>query len=194
MKKKLSNKQNFFIKEYLIDFNATQAAIRAGYSKKRADQIGYENLRKPEIQRSIQKQIKKRCDRLEISADRVLKERARIAFFDIRKLFNKNGTLKQVHELDDDTAAAVNSIILDAKIGKNTDGEFVSSSFIKIVKTLNKDKSLEALEKHLGLYEKDNDQKGNLDQEARNQFMEDLFKSISAATGRGLPAPVGKKK
>lgn len=74
-----STRQNLFAQEYLIDFNATQAAIRAGYSTTSAYSIGSENLRKPEIQYRIQREIADRSKRTEIRADDVLRELARIA-------------------------------------------------------------------------------------------------------------------
>ncbi|SDG47854.1 terminase small subunit [Desulfosporosinus hippei] len=69
---KLTAKQKKFITEYLIDLNATQAAIRAGYSPKTSYSIGQENLKKPEIQNAIQKAKEKRAERTEITADMVL--------------------------------------------------------------------------------------------------------------------------
>lgn len=77
---KLTEKQKRFCEEYLIDFNATQAALRAGYSQKTAYSIGDENLRKPEIQSEIQFLIKKRSERTGINADSVIKELVKIAF------------------------------------------------------------------------------------------------------------------
>lgn len=65
-------KQEAFVREYLIDLNATQAAIRAGYSAKTAGQIGDENLKKPEIKAAIQEAIKKREKRTRITQDYVL--------------------------------------------------------------------------------------------------------------------------
>lgn len=80
MANKLTPKQRRFIDEYLIDLNATQAAIRAGYSKKTAQQIGAENLSKPVIQAEIQKRQAKLQNKLEITQERVLQELAAIAF------------------------------------------------------------------------------------------------------------------
>lgn len=71
-KNKLTPKQELFCKEYLIDLNATQAAIRAGYSKKTAYSIGEENLKKPELARRIQEQVDKRSAKTEITANYVL--------------------------------------------------------------------------------------------------------------------------
>ena len=79
---KLTEKQKRFCEEYLIDFNATQAALRAGFSQKTAYSIGDENLRKPEIQSEIQSLIKKRSERTGINADIVIKELVKIALAD----------------------------------------------------------------------------------------------------------------
>jgi phage terminase small subunit len=69
---KLTAKQQAFIKEYLIDLNSTQAAIRAGYSKKTAKEIGCENLTKPHVNEAIEEAMNKRSEKLEITAEYVL--------------------------------------------------------------------------------------------------------------------------
>lgn len=76
---KLTAKQKVFVEEYLIDLNATQAAIRAGYSLKTANRIATENLSKPVIQAEIQKRMKDREERTEITQDFVLRELYAIA-------------------------------------------------------------------------------------------------------------------
>jgi len=72
MAKELTPKQQMFCKEYLIDLNATQAAIRAGYSEKTSSRIGPELLGKTWIQSAIQAQMDKRAARVEVTADDVL--------------------------------------------------------------------------------------------------------------------------
>ena len=76
----LTPKQKLFVDEYLVDLNATQAAIRAGYSEKTAYSIGNENLMKPEIAKAIQNAQQKRQGRTEITQDRVVQEIADNAF------------------------------------------------------------------------------------------------------------------
>ena len=76
---KLSAKQILFVSEYLIDLNATQAAIRAGYSKKTAQRIGSENLSKPLIHLEIVRKLKKTTDKLDISAEYVLSSLKNVA-------------------------------------------------------------------------------------------------------------------
>ncbi len=95
MKKKLTAKQQLFCKEYLVDLNATQAAIRAGYSKKTAYSIGFENLKKPEIQEEIQKNADKRAKKVEIDANYVLGNIKEIGERCMKKeSFKETGALK----------------------------------------------------------------------------------------------------
>ena len=82
-KGKLTEKQQRFVDEYLIDLNATQAAIRAGYSVKTADAIGCENLTKPNIQQAIAEHMAERSRRTGVNQDRVVLELAKIACFSI---------------------------------------------------------------------------------------------------------------
>lgn len=124
----LNAKQRRFVDEYLIDLNATQAAIRAGYSTKRADAIGYENLRKPEIQAVITERMDDRSKRTEITQDRVLQELAKLGFADIRKAVKWGDGIAVAHpdsgemvvsngialissdSIDDDTAASISEV------------------------------------------------------------------------------------
>lgn len=88
---KLTEKQKLFVKEYLIDFNATRAAKAAGYSEKTAYAMGKENLRKPQIKKLLEKEKEKRNKRVNLSADLVINELRRIGFsneFDLEG-FNK---------------------------------------------------------------------------------------------------------
>ena len=94
MRPKLTAKQRTFIQEYLIDLNATQAAIRAGYSKKTAQQVGSQNLSKLVIQTSIQKAMKQRSERTGITAVKVLDAIAEIGFADFSEDIRVSDKLK----------------------------------------------------------------------------------------------------
>lgn len=160
----LTPKQRAFVREYLIDLNATQAAIRAGYSEDTARAIGAENLTKPDIASAIEAAMKSRAERTDITADRVLKELAKIGFADIRKAVkwqsamiteedNPDGgdiaviktvvtnTVQMVasDELDDETAAAI------AEVSQNTTGG------VKI-KLHDKRAALVDIGRHLGMF------------------------------------------
>lgn len=110
----LNPRQRTFCAEYLIDFNATRAARAAGYSKETSGQIGHELLKNVEIAAEIQRLMEAQGQRLEMTADDVLREIVKIAKADRRNLVDENGRAKGLHELDDVTAAAVDGY----KIGK----------------------------------------------------------------------------
>ena len=156
--RKLAPMQSVFVQEYLIDLNATQAAIRAGYSAKTAEQQGYQLLQKPSVQAAIAERQKEREQRTAVTADRVLLEAARLALFDPRKLFNDDGSPKGITELDDDTAAAVAGIeVVEQFEGSGRDRVFVG--YLKKYRIADKNSALEKLFRHHGLYERDNEQK-----------------------------------
>lgn len=94
----LTPKQRRFVEEYLIDLNATQAAIRAGYSAATANQIGPELLAKPHIQAAIAEALAERSKRTKIDADWLLTRLADEAEADIADLYADDGTLKPVRE------------------------------------------------------------------------------------------------
>ncbi|MCB1704619.1 MAG: terminase small subunit [Halioglobus sp.] len=97
-KRKLTAKQVRFVQEYLIDLNATQAAIRAGYSSKTAAAIGSENLRKPDIAACISGKIAARSERLRIDADYVLNRLVAEVEADMVDLYDDNNRLRPVHQ------------------------------------------------------------------------------------------------
>jgi len=154
----LTAKQKCFVQEYLVDLNATQAAIRAGYSEKTAYSAGQRLLKNVEVQKAITKAKAKRSNRTEITADRVLQELARIGFADIRKAVawgrspldteadeaQPNGLgifpveLMPSSQMDDDTAAAVSEVSLTAQGVK--------------IKLHDKLSALEKIGKHLGMF------------------------------------------
>lgn len=138
-KGQLTPKQAAFVAEYLLDLNATQAAIRAGYSPKTAAFIGAENLKKPNIDAAIQAAQQERARRTEISQDNVLTEIARLAFLDPRRFYAPDGSLVAIPDLPDDVAAAVA-------------GMEVSPEGIRKVKLADKLKALELAARHLGMF------------------------------------------
>lgn len=145
----LTPKQKRFVAEYLVDLNATAAARRAGYSAKTADRIGPELLGKTCVSEAIQQAIQEREKRTEITQDMVLRETAKLAFFDIRKMFDKDGKPLDIPKLDADTAAAL--VGLDVQDVADNDGDYVG--FVKKYKMADKLKALELLGRHLGTWE-----------------------------------------
>ena len=185
MKKRLSPKQKLFVDEYLIDLNASAAARRAGYSPKWINANVQRTLQNTAIQAEIQKRMAARSERTAVTQDRVILEYARLAFLDPRKFFDENGRLISIHKLSEDVAAAIAGI--DVK--RLVVGEDEAPAELVKIKLTDKRASLQDVARHLGMFEKDNAQRGKVDQEARQAFMADLFSAIGSATGRGLPKP-----
>lgn len=149
----LTVKQAIFCQEYIVDFNATQAAIRSGYSEKTAKEIGCENLTKPNIKQKIDKLIDDRAKRTEITADRVLVELSRLAFADIRDIFTDDGGLLKPSDMGDDIASSVQSVEVVTRLDgeKDSDGNQVPE-YVHRIKLSDKKASLELLGKHLKLF------------------------------------------
>lgn len=95
---RLTPKQSLFIQEYLVDLNATKAAIRSGYSKKTAAQMGAENLTKPVITQAIMSAMNNRTETVETSAKYVLDRLYQEVEADLADLYDIDGSLKHVRE------------------------------------------------------------------------------------------------
>lgn len=149
--KRLTPKQALFVQEYLVDLNATQAAIRAGYSEDTAHAIGYENLNKPELSTAIQKALDLRAERTGITADKVLVELSKLGFADVRQIFSTDGKLKNIHDLPDDIAASVQSVEVVTRPAQDEDGNR-TVEYVHKIKLADKKGPLELLGKHLSVF------------------------------------------
>ena len=142
---KLTDKQQTFVDEYLIDLNATQAAIRAGYSVKNADKIGSELLGKTRVSEAIGKALAERSKRTGINADRIVMELAKIALVNPDDVVHFNSaTVKDSASRDD--LAAIASV--KVKTIPTEDGDIIERE----VKFYDKNRALEQLGKHLGMF------------------------------------------
>jgi phage terminase small subunit len=146
----LSHKQSRFVAEYLVDGNATQAATRAGYSAKTAKSQGQRLLTKVDIAQAIAAGQKAANAKAELTADMVRNRLRQIIQHDIRKLYDAAGNLKPVHELDDDTAAAVCSV--EVQVERNKDGDAAKTiTQTHRVKTVDVARAVELGMRHFGL-------------------------------------------
>lgn len=141
---KLTEKQRLFVEEYLIDLNATQAAIRAGYSAKTADVQGSRMLGNVKVQQAIAEAMAKRSKRTGVNQDRVVLELAKLAFVKMTDLVDSEGRIKT--NATDDDLSCIESIKY-----KESDNEF-GGSVEREVKISSKLKALELLGKHLGMW------------------------------------------
>lgn len=153
MAAKLTPKQALFVQEYLVDLNATQAAIRAGYSEDTAGAIGHENLNKPGISTAIQNAMDLRAERTGITVDRVLVQLARMGFADIRQIFTEGGHLRDIASLPEDVAASVQSVEVVTRPGAEVDENGNRTiEYVHKIKLADKKGALELLGKHLSLF------------------------------------------
>ena len=158
----MTKKQKRFVEEYLIDLNATQAAIRAGYSPHTAKDIGCENLAKPNIAAAISQAMAERSRRTGINQDRVLQELVRIGFAKITDVVDPE-TAKILADASEDDLACIQSI----KIKPN---EFGTEREVKKKK---KKAALVDLGKHLGLFKDKVELSGDMDLNITIDYGED---------------------
>lgn len=140
----MTQKQKRFVDEYLIDLNATQAAIRAGYSTESARSIGSALLKKPEVRARIDKAMAERSKRTGVNQDRIIRELARVAFLNASNVIDTKDATVLADAMDDDTAA-----IASVKV-KQTFGDY--ESIEREVKFADKLKALELLGRHQGMF------------------------------------------
>ncbi|AUQ74767.1 terminase small subunit [Phaeobacter piscinae] len=150
---KLNEKQKRFAEEYLIDLNATQAAIRAGYSERTAEQQGYQLLQKTSVMEAVRDAQEARSKRTEITQDKVLQELAKVAFSDLRKVLTTGGALIDAQDWEDDVAGFVSSV----EVVKKPSGEYDEDGnpiidHVHKIRAWDKMAALEKLGKHLGMF------------------------------------------
>lgn len=146
--------QAAFVREYVVDTNASGAAKRAGYSEDTADTIGSSLMKKPSVKAAIDKRLVERSQRLEIRADEVLRALAELAFFDPGDVIDFTGEDSIALKRPCDIPAAARRGITSIKVKRYVEGKGESARQVEVVELKFVDK-LEALSKcmrHLGLY------------------------------------------
>lgn len=151
MNEKLTLRQELFVLEFIKDLNATQAAIRAGYSKSGAQQEGSRQLSNAVVQAAIAKAMAERMQRVQVDADFVLRELLAIARLDLAEVYDEAGNLKPIHDMPPHARKAIAGIeAVEEWSGKGKDRSFVG--YTKKLKLWDKTKALEMLGRHLALF------------------------------------------
>jgi phage terminase small subunit len=140
-----------FIKEYLIDQNATRAAIAAGYKESTARFEGSRLLTDANVKAQIQEANAKINAKLEVTVENVRRELARLAFFDPRQFLNPDGSAKLITDLDDDTAAALAGFET-AELFTGSGEDRALAGYVKKFKLADKGMNLERLGRHLKMF------------------------------------------
>lgn len=165
----LTQKQKLFIDEYLIDLNATQAAIRAGYSPRNADKIGSELLGKTRVSDAIKTAMAERSKRTGINQDRILMELAKIALVNPEKVVNFDEATIREDALPEDLAAVAS---VKVKRFPTKDGEGIERE----IKFYDKTKALDLAGRHLGMFKDKLELSGGLDTEKTK--LDDLLQQM----------------
>lgn len=148
---KIEPKQQRFADEYLVDSNATAAAIRAGYSARSARVTSAKLLKNPRVAAYIAERRNRIATKLEITTERILEEARRLAFVDPANLVHPDGKLKGIHEIDENTRAAIASVEvveICEGVGKNRRRVGTTTKF----KLWDKNPAIERLFKHFDLF------------------------------------------
>ena len=140
----LTDKQEMFCREYLIDLNATQAAIRAGYSDKTANRTAHENLSKPDIQNRIAELKAQRNDEVRINSAYVLRRLVEIDQMDVLDILTESGDLKPIRDWPLSWRTTLSGLDIQA-----ISGEEGTAAIMKKIKWPDKVKNLELLGKHI---------------------------------------------
>lgn len=142
---KLTDKQELFAREYLKDLNATQAAIRAGYSEKTAKEVGYENLTKPHVLELVAELKAQRVEQTGIDAAYVLRRLTEIDQMDVLDILLANGELKPIK----DWPKVWRTTLSGMDVVEMASAE--SAALLKKIKWPDKVKNLELLGKHVNV-------------------------------------------
>lgn len=168
----LTDKQEMFCREYLIDLNATQAAIRAGYSVKTANRTASENLSKPDIQSRITELKAQRNDRVAVNADYVLKRLIDIDQMDVLDILRDNGTLKPISQWPKCWRTTLSGMDISTTI-QNYD-ETTTETILKKIKWPDKVKNLELLGRHVDVQAWREQVKSDLTVQGLSDLMDEL--------------------
>lgn len=165
----LTKKQKLFVEEYLIDLNATQAAIRAGYSPETANEQGSRMLANVSIRNEIDKRMAERSRRTGINQDRILMELAKIALVNPEKVVNfDEATIREDAQPED--LAAIASV--KVKRFPTKDGEGIERE----IKFYDKTKALDLAGRHLGMFKDKVEISGSL--EIEKTKLDDLIQQM----------------
>lgn len=147
---KLNAQQERFVAQYLVDLNATQAAIRAGYSAKTAKSIGHRFMASPAIQAAVQAAQAKHLAKVDLTAENVLEQLRRIVMFDPASIYDGAGNLLPVKDMPPEARAVLSGVDVD-QIFTGTGEERTQTGIVTKVRFWNKGDSIKAAMAHLAL-------------------------------------------
>ena len=160
----LNERRQRFVAEYLIDLNGTQAAIRAGYSPRTANEQAARLLADASVRAAVDEQMAERAERTKVTQDRVLQELARIGFADLRDAASWTSAGMELiasGELAVDTSAAIKEVKVVRTITRGKD-DYEQERVEQRVAMHDKRAALETIGKHLGMFTERVHHEGNV--------------------------------
>ncbi len=148
----LTPKQSRFVDEYLVDLNATQAAVRAGYSAKTANEQGARLLAKASVQAAVQSRMKQREQRTQVDADYVIKRLQEIDQMDVFDILNDDMSLKPISQWPRTWRLSISGIDLSELVMGGESEQDRTVRLLKKIKWPDKVKNLELLGRHFGIF------------------------------------------
>ncbi|MET3998835.1 terminase small subunit [Marinobacterium sp. MBR-109] len=148
MARKLTDKQQRFVEEYLIDLNATQAAIRAGYSPKTADSQAVQLLRKTQVQEAIAAGKQERSEKTAIDATYVLNRLVEIDQMDVLDILDDDGHMRPVSQWPKVWRTTLSGVDIN-RLKTIGEGDDAIESVLQKIKWPDKVKNLELIGKHV---------------------------------------------
>lgn len=148
---KWTDKEKVFVHEYLTDNCGKDAAIRAGYSVRTAVKIAAELLQKPHIRGWLDERIEQKCEKLDVTVERIVQELALIGFQNLAGAFNKDNSLKSIADMPEDIQRVISGIDIDELFeGRGEDREHIG--YTKKIRSWNKVDALKLLGQHLKMF------------------------------------------
>lgn len=143
-KEGLTNQQDLFCREYIANnMNGTKAAISAGYSKKTAREQATRLLSKVHIRQKVDALKAERCKEVDVTAQRIIEELAKMAFANVANIYDDQGRLLPIHEMPEDVAACLQEV---------TEGVDKEGNVQRKYKMADKKATLELLGRYLGMW------------------------------------------
>ena len=170
MSNKLNPRQQAFLNNLMKGMSQKEAYVSAGYSPKTAEQNSTALIRNPKFRANFEAAKERAANKAEATLERVLREECRIAFADIIGLFDENGALVRPQDIPEDLRRAIASI----KVIEKWDPESMRMLNVYEYRFWDKGRALERIGKHLGMYEKDNEQK--------RPALDEVFAAIAAVS------------
>lgn len=153
----LNDKQERFCREYVIDLNGKQAAIRAGYSEVTAEVQASRLLSIAKVQERVKQLQDEIGKRLDLTADMVVAELKALGFYSVQDLLTEDNGIESIKQLDREKAKPIVGVkVTERYVGSGENAEKIVSTEVKLA---DKRAALVDLGKHLGIFEKDNSQK-----------------------------------